>query len=84
MHDSYSTRKANYRFQTLTNGNKAHESEVIASGTPEEVWQEAAMFSCDMIREIYGRMTPGLDWRMEVSDGEGQVIYRFSFKAEAL
>jgi len=29
-------------------------------------------------------MVPGLDWRMEVSDLAGQVVYQFSFKTEFL
>ena len=33
---------------------------------------------------MHGRIENNLDWRLEVSDATGRVIYRFTFKAERL
>jgi hypothetical protein len=85
MRDSDPAPNASYRFRIFTNDCKVRESEALTFGEdPEEVWHDAAMSSCEMLRDLYGRVTPGLDWRMEVSDRDEKVLYRFSFKAEAL
>ncbi|WP_156164623.1 hypothetical protein [Bradyrhizobium sp. LTSP885] len=81
MHGSNPT-AAPYRFRILANGVETHRAETVASNDPEELWHEAAMSACDMIRNMYGRIEPGLDWRFEVTDGTGKVISLFSFKAE--
>ena len=33
---------------------------------------------------MHGRIENNLDWRLEVSDATGKVIYHFTFKAERL
>lgn len=73
---------APYRFRILANGVETHRADTIATGDPDELWHEAAMSACDMIRNMYGRIQPGLDWRLEVTDRSGKVISLFSFKAE--
>jgi hypothetical protein len=85
MYDSIPTQKGGYRLRIFTNDCEAQESEAVTFGEDlDEVWHDAAMSSCDMLRDLYGRVKPGLDWRMEVSDRDERVLYRFSFKAEAL
>jgi hypothetical protein len=81
MHES---RKPRYRFRVFTNGKTLHESDALAFDAFEEVWQEGAMTSVELIRDMYGRIEEDLDWRLEVSDDTGRMIYRFSFKAETL
>ncbi|WP_426436474.1 DUF6894 family protein [Bradyrhizobium genosp. P] len=76
------TTTASYRFRVLANGVETHRADTIATGDPDELWHEAAMSACDMIRNMYGRIEPGLDWRLEVTDRSGKVISQFSFKAE--
>jgi uncharacterized protein DUF6894 len=73
---------APYRFRILTNGVETHRADTFAVDDPEELWHEAAMSACDMIRNMYGHIQPGLDWRLEVTDRSGKVISLFSFKAE--
>jgi len=68
----------------ITNGRELHESDGLEFGDPEEVWQEGAMSACEIIRAMHGRIDSDLDWRLDVTDDTGQVIYRFSFKAERL
>jgi hypothetical protein len=42
------------------------------------------MSACEIIRAMHGRIDTDLDWRLDVTDDTGRVIYRFSFKAERL
>ena len=42
------------------------------------------MSACEMIHNMYERIQPDLDWRLEVTDHSGKVIGLFSFKAEML
>lgn len=42
------------------------------------------MSACEIIRAMHGRIEGDLDWRLDVSNDDGHVIYRFSFKAERL
>ena len=71
-----------YFFRTITNGIERHRTEGLAFASREDAWQEAAISSGEIIREMDGNMHPGLDWRMDVNDSAGDLIYRFSFKAE--
>jgi hypothetical protein len=70
--------KDSYRFRIFTNDYNVKEYEVRTfADDPDEVWHQAAMSSCDMLRDLYGRVTPGLDWRMEVSDGNEKCFTSF-------
>jgi len=42
------------------------------------------MTTCEMIHSMYGRLESETDWRLDVQDDSGKVIFRFSFKAEKL
>lgn len=84
MHGSALTYKIGYKFRVFTNGEQLHESDSLAFDDLEEVWHEGAMTACELVRAMFGNFEPDLDWRMEISDAMGVVIYRFSFKAERL
>jgi hypothetical protein len=73
-----------YFFRTITNGIEGQRTEGLAFASKSEAWEEAAISSGEIIREMDGNMSPGLDWRMEVLNPAGDVIYRLSFKAEEL
>lgn len=73
---------AQYRFRIMANGIETHDVVDLAVDNPGELWREAAMSVCDMIRNMSGRIQPGLDWRFEVTDQSGKLISLFSFKAE--
>ena len=42
------------------------------------------MTSAELIRSMYGRIESDLDWRLDVSDASGAVIYQFTFQAKRL
>ena len=71
-----------YFLRVFTNGTQRHQTEGITFPSRQELWHEASTSAGEIIREMDGNMHPGLDWRMDVSDSAGDLIYRFSFKAE--
>jgi hypothetical protein len=71
-----------YCLRIFTNGIARHETDGMTFSSRDDVWTEASASAGEIIREMHGNMHPGLDWRMDVSDAAGTVIYRFSFKAE--
>jgi hypothetical protein len=79
MHD---ISKHIYFLRIFTNGIERHETDGMTFPSRDHVWTEASASAGEIIREMHGNMHPGLDWRMDVSDATGTVIYRFSFKAE--
>jgi hypothetical protein len=84
MHDPHANNATSSRFffRVFTDGVERHRSEGLLFTDKHEVWQEASTSTGEILREIDGKMQPGLDWRMDVTDEAGQLIYRFSFKAE--
>lgn len=45
-------------------------------------WNEATASAGHSIRDLDGRLKPGTDWRMEVVDERGFVIYTIEVKAQ--
>lgn len=84
MHGPSSTQTSRFHFRVFTNGRELHESDGLEFGNLDEVWQEGAMSACEIIRSMHGRIDSDLDWRLDVTDETGQVIYRFSFQAQRL
>jgi hypothetical protein len=86
MHDPHATAGASARFyfRVFTNGVERHASDGLVFSDKHEAWLEASTSTGEIIREMDGKMQPGLDWRMDVTDEAGQLIYRFSFTAEDL
>ena len=84
MNNSQS-QKLFYRFRVFADGQQPQQTDPLGFNNEDEVWEEAAMSSCDLIRSMRGGgVKPGLDWRLEVSDDTAKVIYRFSYKAEKI
>lgn len=73
-----------FHFRVFSDRTEQYESDPLEFDDLEQVWQEGAMSACEMIRSMHGQIDGDLNWRLEVSDHSGQVIYRFSFKAERL
>jgi hypothetical protein len=73
-----------YFFSVFTNDTGRNQTDGLAFFSKEEAWHEASTATGEIIRDMDGKMHPGLDWRMDVTDATGNLIYRFSFKAEAL
>jgi hypothetical protein len=49
----------------------------------EAAWEEATTACGEMIRDLDGDLKAGPEWRMEVTNETGDVIYRLRFSAEA-
>lgn len=71
-----------YFLRVFTNGIERHRTEGLAFPSREAAWEEASTSAGEIIREMDGKMHPGLDWRMDVVDEAGRIIYRFCFSAE--
>jgi hypothetical protein len=84
MHGPFSAQKSHFHFRVFQNGIQHHKSDPLDFDDLDEVWYEGAMSACEIVRSMYGRVASDLDWRLEVSDPAGKIIYRFSFKAEKL
>jgi len=84
MHDSQWASKTYFHFRVFTNGSQLYESDPLAFDRVEDAWHEGAMSACELIRSMHGKIEADFDWRLDVCDEQGTVIYRFSFKAEKL
>jgi hypothetical protein len=73
-----------FHFRVFTDGIEQYESDALDFDNLEDVWQEGAQSACEILHSMHGRIEDNLDWRLEVSDATGKVIYRFAFKAERL
>lgn len=84
MHDpkANTTTSIRFFFRVFTDGVERHRSEGLLFADRQEAWHEASTSTGEILREMDGKMQPGLDWRMDVTDEAGQLIYRFTFKAE--
>ena len=84
MSDGLPTPDLIYFFRIFTNDVKRHQTEAIAFPSKEAAWHEASTSSGEILREMDGNMHIGMDWRMEVSNAAGELIYRLTFKTEAI
>jgi len=82
MQDGFPTSDEVYFFRVFTDGIERHRTEGIAFPSKEEAWHEASTSSGEILREMDGKMHVGMDWRMDVTNAAGDVIYRLSFKTE--
>jgi hypothetical protein len=73
-----------FHFRVVANGVELHNVDALTTSSPEELWHDAAISACETFREMFGRVEPGLDWRLEVTDQFGKIINLFSFKAEVV
>lgn len=83
MHDPHPT-LTRYFFRVFTNGVERHPSEGLLMSDRQQVWEEASVSTGELIHGMHGAIAPGLDWRMDVTDETGRLIYRFSLKADDL
>jgi Domain of unknown function (DUF6894) len=82
MSDRNPTSESIYFFRVFTNDVGRHETEGLVFASKEDAWQEATNSTGEIIRDMDGNMHPGMDWRMDVTNAAGTLIYRLSFKAE--
>ena len=49
----------------------------------DAAWQEATMATGEMIRSLDGKLRPNHEWRMEVTDQQGDVLWVIRVSAES-
>ncbi len=84
MTDGLPTSDEIYFFRIFTNGVERHQTEGLPFPSKEEAWEEASASAGEILREMDGKMHIGLDWRMEVSNSAGNLLYRLSFQTEEI
>jgi hypothetical protein len=71
-------------FFNVTQGDLPREAdEGMDLPNDEAAWEEATTACGEMIKELDGKLKAGPEWRMEVTDASGGVVYRLRFSAEA-
>jgi hypothetical protein len=74
------SRMAQFGFQ-IRYGRYAND--VVDLPRAEGARQEASQMCCDMIRDILAALETNPEWRLEVSDESGKLLYLFRFTAES-
>jgi hypothetical protein len=82
MQDNRSPAGDIYFLRVFTNGIERHESDGLQFSSRDDVWEEASASAGEIIRDMNGGLQPGTDWRMDVSDAAGALVYRLSFRTE--
>jgi hypothetical protein len=83
MHDNHAhPATTRFFFRVFTNGIERHQSDGLLFTSKEEAWHEASTSTGEIIREMDGKIEAGLDWRMDVTDEDGALIFRFALTAE--
>jgi hypothetical protein len=71
-----------YFLRVLSEGIEGYETEGLPFSSMTELWDEAMKSSGEILSEMRNTK-PGMNWRMDVADSAGALIYRFSFNAES-
>jgi hypothetical protein len=82
MHDPRLNLSHVYFFRLFVDGTERNQALGLAFSSREDAWHEAAAATAKIIAGKDVVLTPGLDWRMDVTDAAGGLVYRFAFKAE--
>jgi hypothetical protein len=72
-----------YFFRIFIDGIERNRTDGLSFSSTEEVWQEASASAGEIIRDMHGDMIIGLDWRMDVFDAAGHLIFRLSFTTKS-
>lgn len=84
MHDTKTVAPQLYFFQVVTNGVKLHASDGLLFESRALVWQEASEPTGQIIRDMDEKIESGLDWRMDVADETGNVIFSIQLQGQRL
>lgn len=84
MTDLLATSQHVYFFRIFTNGVERNQTLGLAFTSKDAAWQEASAAAWEIIRDMEDKVHPGLDWRMDVTDAAGDLVYRFAFSAQDL
>ena len=72
-----------YFFSVSRGGNSTSPGAGLEFPDDEAAWVEATTACGEMIRDLDGDMKAGQEWRMDVADETGDIVYRLRFSAEA-
>ena len=73
-----------YFFRIQQDGHSSEYADRLQFPDKEAARNEAAAVCADMMRGIVGEAAGRPDWRLDVTDEAGKLLFRFSFVAEAL
>jgi hypothetical protein len=48
----------------------------------EATWREATVFAADLLKNMQGRLEPGQEWHLEVTDETGTSIFNIYISAQ--
>jgi hypothetical protein len=68
---------------TLGEGASRLARDGIELANDKAAWEEATTACGEMLRDLDGALKPGSEWRMEVTRGSGEILYRLTFSTEA-
>jgi hypothetical protein len=72
-----------YYFHIFKNGEHRSDSDGLDLADDAEAWEEATSSCGEIIRTLDGKMLPGWEWRMDVTNSAGKLIHRMRFIAES-
>jgi hypothetical protein len=58
-------------------------SDAIDLPDHDAAWREAAAASGEILRDMRDQIAPNKEWRMDVQDGRGEVLFRFRMVPES-
>jgi hypothetical protein len=71
-----------YFFHVYQDGDSSRDCEGVALADDSAAWDEAIRSCGQMIQDLDGTLRIDSDWRMDVTDADGAVLYRLRFRAE--
>lgn len=71
-----------YYFHVYHNGDEAKDAEGVELLDDRNAWTEATSSCGQMIQDLDGTLGTDADWRMEVTDAEGAMIFRLRLTTE--
>ena len=72
-----------YFFHIRQDGYSSDHAEGLEFPDKETARKEAAAVCADMMRGIVGRIASRPEWRLDVTDEAGKLLFRFKFEAQA-
>jgi hypothetical protein len=73
-----------YRFQIRQGDKTGSAGQVMDLPNDRAAWDEGALICRDFGRDIFDDLTANSEWKLEVSDPHGKILFRFRFLAETL
>ncbi len=71
-----------YYFNTFHSDREFQDTEGMDHASQNDAWEEATTACGEMMRDLDGDLKPGEEWRMEVLNEQGEVVFVLRFSAE--